>query len=849
MNNIITIMRRDLGAYFTSPIGYIFMMVFVTLSVGLYISTFFAFPIADMRPYFDNLPLFFCVFIPAVTMRIWAEERKENTWEMLLTFPMQAWELVLGKFAAALVFFGLTLASTVTIPVMLIQLGNPDYGAMISGYFGTLLLGAFMLSLGILFSGFFKDQIVAFAVTLLTCFAFFLLGTTFFAAYLDDLVLPGLGRQLSDLMGFFSHFESFTRGVIDFADVVYFLAWSVIFLILNVLYIDGRNRPNAKTIFMAAAGMCVAIGLLFNYLMADFSFIRYDMTEDKIYTVSKASENILAKVETPVKVNLYITPSSEMPTAMKNLERDITDKLDELRLASGGNIEFKAIHMAVSNVIAPEEVKPEEGEEPKPEDAEETIEKRMLDKGVEPFSVQAYSGDEITNKLVYSSLGIGYKDKPEEIIPQIMPQTIEELEYRVVSSIYKLTRTEKPVVALVAPKEAVAIDPMVRRMMEQQGMAIPDSEDPYEVLEQLLRYEKYDVQRVELTKESPLPETYDTLVVVNPRNLNERQRWEIGRAMQAGKSVVLAVQNYTWDYRSTAQGINISRREETPEVNPLLESFGLGISDEVLMDVNNVPLTIRGGGDNPLAALMGQPVKLPMHMLIGNSNMASDTAITSRLANVFYLWGTALKLDDTKLKELGLSSKVVMSSSDKAWTAPSGATLTSQAFEPPADGTKSFPLMAVIEGQFPDATGGAERPAWPKPEQQPGMPPMPEEDEAPEPPAAAVTPAPGKLVLMGCSQMFRKDFLQAGNLDLFLNSVDAVTLDENLVQVRGQKPIDRAIEKPTDSAKTFWRIVNYGLANIIIAGLGIGLTLKRRQSRNAYTMAEVNKRKSGAAAA
>ena len=188
MNNIITIMRRDLGAYFTSPIGYIFMMVFVTLSVGLYISTFFAFPIADMRPYFDNLPLFFCVFIPAVTMRIWAEERKENTWEMLLTFPMQAWELVLGKFAAALVFFGLTLASTVTIPVMLIQLGNPDYGAMISGYFGTLLLGAFMLSLGILFSGFFKDQIVAFAVTLLTCFAFFLLGTTFFAAYLDDLV-------------------------------------------------------------------------------------------------------------------------------------------------------------------------------------------------------------------------------------------------------------------------------------------------------------------------------------------------------------------------------------------------------------------------------------------------------------------------------------------------------------------------------------------------------------------------------------------------------------------------------------------------------------------------------------
>lgn len=848
MNNIITIMRRDLGAYFTSPIGYIFMMVFVTLSVGLYISTFFAFPIADMRPYFDNLPLFFCVFIPAVTMRIWAEERKENTWEMLLTFPMKAWELVLGKFLASLVFFGITLLATVTIPLMLIELGNPDFGAIVSGYLGTVLLGAFMLSLGILFSGFFKDQIVAFAVTLLTCFAFFLLGTTFFASYLDDLIFSGVGRELSDLMGFFSHYESFTKGVIDFADVVYFAAWTVIFLVLNVLYIDGRNRPNSKTIFAGAAAMSIAIGLLFNYLMADFSFGRLDTTEDKVFTVSQASKNILSKVETPVKVNLYITASADMPTAMKNLEREITDKLEELSVASGGNIDYKAIHMTVSNVIKAEE---EPGKEEKKEDStEESIEKRMLDKGVEPFSVQAYSGDEVTNKLVYSSLGVAYKDKPEEIIPQIVPQTIPELEYRLVSTIYKLTRTEKPKVALVAPKEAIAIDPMVRRMMEQQGMQVPESDDPYVYLEQILNFEKYEVNRVDLTKESKLPEDYDTLVVVNPRNLNDRQRWEIAQALRAGKSVVLAVQNYTWDYRPTAQGINISRREEKPEIDPLLENYGLAVSSDVLMDVNNVPLNIRGGGDNPLAALMGQPVKLPMHMLIGNGTMASDTAITSRLSNIFYLWGTALDLKEDKLKELGLNSKVVMRTTDQAWTAPSGATLTQAAFTPPVTGTKAYPLMAVIEGQFPDAFAGKERPAWPKEDDQqmPGMPPKPEANDEPEPPAQAVTPAPGKLVLIGCSQMFRKDFIQGGgdNLDLFLNAVDAVTLDESLVQVRGQKPVDRTISKPSDATKTLWRVVNYGLANVIIAGIGVGLAVARRQSRNAYTVSHSHGAKASA---
>ncbi|HNR35515.1 MAG TPA: ABC transporter permease, partial [Candidatus Hydrogenedentes bacterium] len=124
MKNMVTILRRDLGACFTSPIGYIFMIVYVLISVGLYITSFFTYPMADLRPYFMNLPILLCVFIPAVTMRIWAEERKENTWEMLLTFPMKARELVVGKFLACLLFYALTLAATFTLPLMLVALGK-----------------------------------------------------------------------------------------------------------------------------------------------------------------------------------------------------------------------------------------------------------------------------------------------------------------------------------------------------------------------------------------------------------------------------------------------------------------------------------------------------------------------------------------------------------------------------------------------------------------------------------------------------------------------------------------------------------------------------------------------------
>jgi ABC-type uncharacterized transport system involved in gliding motility auxiliary subunit len=834
MRNALCIMRRDLGAYFTSPIGYIFIMVFVTISVGLYMTSFFMFPVADMRPYFDNLPLLLCVFVPAVTMRVWAEERKENTWEMLLTFPMQAWELTIGKFLAAAVFFALTLFATITVPMMLFSLGNPDTGAVFGGYLGTYLLGLFFLSLGIFYSGFFKDQIVAFVVTLLTCFAFFLLGTEFIASYIDGRV-PGLGTLLTDVMGLFNHFTPFSKGVIDLADVTFFLVWTVLFLSLNVLYIDGRNRPGAKTIFLTAVGLSVAIGLVFNWMMAGTSVARFDLTEDKIYTVSDASGELLASLDVPAQVNVYITPREDMPTGLKDLERDITDKLEELRIAAGGNLEYNTVYLAAPNLIK-DTTAAEDADAEKPDD-EKAIETRMLDKGIEPFNVQAMSQDEVTAKLIYSSIGVAYKDKTEEIVPQILPQSLDQLEYRIVSTVYKLTREKKPIVALVAPKEAVKIDPQMRQILMQMGQPIPQSDDPYVYLEQILNVEKYDVRRVELTKESPLPEEYDTLAVINPRDLNDRQRWEISRALQAGKSVVMAVQTYEWEYRPTRQGNNISQRKEEPGVNALLEKYGLGVSESVLMDVNKVPMTVQTGTMQDLMG-GGQTVNLPIQILVNNSTMNQDTALTNRLASIFYLWGTALEFDQEKLKTAGLNAEVLMTSSPQAWTVEAGAELTGKSFEFPGTG-EAYPLMAQITGQFPDAFAGQERPAWPKPEQQPGQPPLPDMDEE-EPAATPVEAKPGQLILLGCAEMFRKNFLQGGNLDLFLNSVDAVSLDPNLVKVRGQKPTDRSITTPTDRQKTIWRLANYGLANLVIAGIGIGYTLMRRRARNSYTVAHYN---------
>ena len=830
MSNTLTITRRDLRAYFISPIGYIFMIVYVLISVGLYITSFFTFPVADMRGYFTNLPVLLCVFIPAVTMRVWAEERKENTWEMLLTFPMKAHQLVLGKFFACLIFFALAVAATFTLPLMLAVLGNPDIGALIGGYLGTLLLGAFFLAIGIFFSGFFKDQIVAFVVTLLACFGIFLLGTDFIASYVDGMA-PGLGSLLSTLVGMTDHYNSFTRGVIEVADLLYFIGWTVLFLILNVMFIDGRSRPRVKTIFGTALAVCLAIGLLFNWLITGQSLGRWDATEDKIYTVADASTKILSSLDTPVQVKVYITPRSKMPTQLKDLEQGITDKLEELRVASKGRLQYATVHLEVANVLASD--KPEEDDK----DEDKAIEKRMLDKGVEPFSVRAIGEDEVMNKLIYSSIGVGYRDNKEEIIPRVMPQNIQELEYRLVSTVYKLTREKAPVVALVAPKEAVNIDPQMRAMLMQMGQPIPQSDDPYVYLEQFLRHEKYELKRADLTQDSPMPDEYDTLVVVNPRDFGDRQRWEINRALVSGKSVVMAVQNYEWDYRPTRSGTSVSKREEKPGVNELLGHYGLGVNDDILMDSNHVPLTVRGG--DSLAAMLGggQTVNLPMHILVNNSSMDHDTSITSRLPSVFYLWGSALKLDMDELKQHELDVNVLMSSSEDAWTVPGDESLTSASFDKPAAGGKRYPLMAMVAGQFPDAFKDAPRPEWPEePPPRPGQPPKPprpEEEAEPGP----LTPAPGKLILLGCSEIFRKNFLQAGNLDLFLNSVDALTLGDDLINIRGRKPIERAIDMPDPATRRLWKFINYTLATLIIACVGIASAAVRRGSRNKYTAA------------
>ena len=646
--NLCTIVRRELNAYYTSAIAYITIIVFLSLTIGLYMAPFFTVLSADMRVFFTVLPIVLCVFLPAVSMRLWAEERKQNTWELLLTFPMRAYEMVLGKFLASLIFYLSALAGTLVLPAMLLWLGKPDFGPILGAYFGSLLLGVFFLSLGSFISALCRDQIVAFMLTLLGCFGFFLAGTEFVVT-LAEAAWPGLGTLLAEVIGVTQHYMTFTRGLLVIGDVAYFLIWTAVWLVLNSLFLGIRSRPATRNGFLAAAALCLSVGLTANWLLAEQNLGRIDLTEDKLYTLSPASRRILRQLPDPVQVSLYITPRQQLPITMRYLERDIRDQLDDMRLAGEGNLHTQVVHLQTAEVIRPAAAfaAPDDATIP-------DVQQHLLDQGVRPFSMQVLQGDDIVNKLVYAAIGVAYKDKPEAIIPRLLPRDLETLEYRLINLIDKLHRDSQPVVALVAPRDPLHLPEYMRELYAQMGRSLPETEDPYTVLERLLSRERYEVRRLESLADG-VPPAAQTVAVLHPRRLPAEDKLLLRKALHAGKSVFLAVQQYRWNYTLGRQDVSITQEPQHPEVNDWLQQYGIAVDPDVLMDVNHQAMTVHDT-DTLVDALVGSGVTLdlPLHMTIPQQAMNGSVSITSRLAPLFYLWGSALSLQPEVLRDHGL---------------------------------------------------------------------------------------------------------------------------------------------------------------------------------------------------
>jgi gliding motility-associated transport system permease protein len=211
----LTIARREMRAYFNSPVAYIVVTVFLVLAGYLFFTQALLGGQAEMRPLFDISPLLFVFFAPAITMRLLAEERRVGTFQLLITLPLRDRDVVIGKFLGALGLLATAIALTLFYPLTLSRLGDLDGGAVIGGYLGLLLMGAAYLGIGLMASAWTRNQIVAFIVAFAICFALFLMGR------LGQLVPPALAPVI-EYLSLTTHFENIARGVIDTRDVLYY---------------------------------------------------------------------------------------------------------------------------------------------------------------------------------------------------------------------------------------------------------------------------------------------------------------------------------------------------------------------------------------------------------------------------------------------------------------------------------------------------------------------------------------------------------------------------------------------------------------------------------------------------
>jgi ABC-2 type transport system permease protein len=240
MKNIWYLFKKEFRSYFNSPSAYIFIVVFLVLISFLFFRAFFLIGQATMRDFFSLIPWIFLFFIPAVTMRLWAEEKKLGTMELLMTFPIRDHEAVIAKFLAAFAFILVTIVLTLPIPITLKLLVQPavgvDFGPIIGGYIGVLFLGGAYLSIGSFASSLTQNQIIGFIVGVTICFIMLIIGENIILMSVPLGLVP-----LFEYLGLASHFDSIARGVIDTRDVIYYLSIITFFIFLNIRVIESRK--------------------------------------------------------------------------------------------------------------------------------------------------------------------------------------------------------------------------------------------------------------------------------------------------------------------------------------------------------------------------------------------------------------------------------------------------------------------------------------------------------------------------------------------------------------------------------------------------------------------------------
>lgn len=242
MRNVWVIAKREFAGYFNTALAFVFVVIFVALTsaFAFYVGNMFNRGQADLQVFFQYHPWLYLMLVPAVAMRLWAEERKSGTIELLMTLPITPWQAILGKFLAAWAFVAVALALTFPIWITVNVLGNPDNGVIFASYIGSLLMAGAYLSIGSFVSALTKNQVIAFIISALICFLFVMAGFNLVLGFVREWAPAFIASGLES-MSFLSHFQQIAKGVIGLPTLIFYISLIGFFLFANTLAVEQKK--------------------------------------------------------------------------------------------------------------------------------------------------------------------------------------------------------------------------------------------------------------------------------------------------------------------------------------------------------------------------------------------------------------------------------------------------------------------------------------------------------------------------------------------------------------------------------------------------------------------------------
>jgi ABC-2 type transport system permease protein len=760
---IAAIARRDFFRFFFNPAGYVFIALFVLASAALafWQPAFFTRNLANLDTLNSAMPYLLLFFIPAVTMSVWADERRQGTDELLLTLPANDLDVVLGKYLAALGIYTVTLLFMVPHVGLLMYLGRPDLGVMASTYFGYWLMGLMLIAVGMLASQLTTNVTVA-----------FILGAMFsavpvFAGYLASFFSDSaLRRQVEDL-SVPSQFQDFGTGLVTFSGVFYFLTAAAGVLFINVLLLGRRHWAGGeKSVnhwahsLARAASVVVALAAL--DILVGRVGLRADTSAEKLHTLSAESLALIDQIpkDRPVLIQAYYSP--DVPRDYVQTKADLIGLLKEYAARSRGRVRLNLIETELYS------------------DAARDAEKRF---GIEPRRVRA--DEEGRQSFVEMFLGVAFSSGLEEVVIPFFDRGLP-VEYELTRSIRVVSR---------ASRKKVGILNTDARLMGGFDMRTMGQNPEWSIVSELKK--QYDVSSV--APDVDIPTDLDVLLVAQPSSLSQRQIDNLTAYVKRGGPTLLFL-----------DPLPVENPQISPEVPKMPPGgpFGGGPPPEPkgdlrpLLELLNIDWPTTEIVWNPYNPLQQQPDLPPEIVFIGRGSTPEafnqDDIVTSGLQEVVAIFGGLLRSRGRPTPEFTPLLRTSRSGGTLQWSEA-----TRQGFmgisglnpnRPHFPSGIAYTVAARIKGDAPEESA-----------------PAPEKGEAKKKDEAKAKPAKLHAIAIADLDMVSEEFFQirrqkVENLDLdnvtfVLNCVDVLAGDEAFVNLRKRRVEHRTLktlEKQTD---------------------------------------------------